>query len=294
MTSAAARWGTDVARKISLALLFAASAAVTSLPATADAQIRHSRVVVVGGYYYSPFFYDPFFSSWYGYPYPYGYYPFFARPEADVRVLVTPKEAEVYVDGYYAGIVDDFNGVFQRLHVVPPGEHEITLHLQGYRTVTQKLYLAADSTYKLRYTMEKLGPGEVSEPPPARPAPPPQEAQTPPQPRMGPRQGVPPMGRMPPPQPQGEPPGPGQPPGPGAASNFGALVIQTQPAGAEILIDGQRWTGSEGGARLVVQLADGAHRVEIQKEGYRPYSAEVQVHRGETIPLNVSLSPDRE
>jgi PEGA domain len=177
--------------------------------------------------------------------------------------------------------------VFQRLHV-PPGQHEITLHLQGYRTVTQKLYLTVNSTYKLRATMEKLGPGEVAEPVPSPPPPPP-EAQGPPPQRTGPRQG-PPMGRPPYP-PQGQPPGPGQ-PGPATSSSFGSVVVQVQPAGAEIVIDGQHWTASEG-ARLVVQLSDGTHRVEIQRDGYRRYSADIQVHPGETIPLNVSLSPER-
>ncbi|MBI3403060.1 MAG: PEGA domain-containing protein [Acidobacteria bacterium] len=34
------------------------------------------------------------------------------------------------------------------------------------------------------------------------------------------------------------------------------------------------------------------HRVEIQKPGYRRFSTEIQVRRGETTPLNVSLSPE--
>ena len=53
-------------------------------------------------------------------PYPYGGYRI--EPESDLRFKVTPKEAAVYVDGYYAGVVDDYDGVFQRLHVTP-GQH---------------------------------------------------------------------------------------------------------------------------------------------------------------------------
>ena len=55
-------------------------------------------------------------AQWYPYPplYPYRYHPMDNLRSA-VRLEVTPKEAEVYVDGYYAGIVDDFNGTFQRL-----------------------------------------------------------------------------------------------------------------------------------------------------------------------------------
>ena len=88
------------------------------------------RVVVGGGYYYRPYFYDPFwFDPWYGFSYgyqypwgPYGYPPYRAYrvdPGASLRLEVKPKDAEVYVDGYYAGIVDDFDGTFQRLSVTP-------------------------------------------------------------------------------------------------------------------------------------------------------------------------------
>jgi hypothetical protein len=85
-------------------------------------------------------------------------------------VQVAPKQTEVYVDGYYAGTADEFDGVFKRLHTTPGG-HAITLHLEGYRTVTESIYVAPDSTVKMQDTMDKLGPGEVSAPPPppARP-----------------------------------------------------------------------------------------------------------------------------
>ena len=53
---------------------------------------------------------------------------------------MSPKEAELYMDGYYAGIVDDFDGVFQRLSI-EPGEHEVTLYRDGFRTVHQRVYL---------------------------------------------------------------------------------------------------------------------------------------------------------
>jgi len=85
-----------------------------------------------------------------------------------VKTEVTPKQTEVYVDGYYAGVADDFDGVFQRLHT-SPGGHAITFHLEGYRTVTHNIYVRPDSTYKLKEAMEKLAPGEIAEPTP-RPA----------------------------------------------------------------------------------------------------------------------------
>ena len=78
------------------------------------------------------------------------------------------------------------------------------------------------------------------------------------------------------------------------ARSFGTVVFRVQPAGAEILIDGQRWQGPEGDDRLIVQLAEGSHRVEIRKEGFVPFSTDVSVRGGETTPLNVSLPPRSE
>lgn len=237
-------------------------------PAGAHAQPRRlvrGSVLFVGGPVYDPFF-GPY--PWYPAPYPYGWYPVAYAQTADVRFLVTPKEAAVYVDSFYAGIVDDFNGFFQRLSF-PPGEHEIVLYLPGYRTVRQRLYLTPGSTIKLRYTMEKLLPGESSEPPPSAPPPP---------------SGTPPPGRFPPPA-----------PGTAArATAFGTLAIRVQPPDAEVLIDGEPWRSPESGERLMVHVGEGTHHVEIRKAGYRRFITDVQVRRGDTTPLNVSLSPERQ
>jgi hypothetical protein len=40
---------------------------------------------------------------------------------------------------------------------------------------------------------------------------------------------------------------------------------------------------------LIVQLAAGPHRVEIEKEGLRPYSSTIEIRPRETQSLNVSL-----
>jgi len=283
-----------VLRKTHFAVWIAVWVAVIGAAWPTDAHAQHrfvrGNVVFARGYYYDPFFfYDPFYDPWLQYPYPYPYpYPYgrrFAGPESDIRVLVTPKEAQVYVDGYYAGIVDDFDGIFQRLHL-PPGEHEVTLHLDGYRTVTQKLYLTPNGTYKLRYAMEKLQPGETSEPPPAAPAP---EPGAPGPASRQPRTGPPAMPPMPP-GPRRMPP----PPAGESAASSGTLAVRVQPAGAEVLIDGERWTSGQSDDRLIVQVSEGPHHVEVRKDGFRRFSTDVQVHRGETTPINVSLSPERE
>jgi len=271
------------------------------LPATADAQWRRGpRVVVVGrpyyGYYYDPFFfYDPFFYPYQWGPYPpYGYGRVYDNT-ASVRVQVKPKEAEVYVDGYYAGLVDDFDGIFQRLHL-PPGPHDIELHRDGFKSVRQHIVLSPRSTYKLHYDMVPLAPGEMPDPRPAPPSPQGAPGQYGPPPRYGPpgQPGQPPPPRVPPARRTPPPNAPQPPPSPSDASRFGTLVVRVQPANTDITIDGERWRGPEGQDRLVIQLAEGSHRVEIHKDGYEHYSSEVQVRPGETVPLNVSLPPVRQ
>ncbi len=275
------------------ALLIAVCATGAALlPAPVYAQ-HHGRgsVVVVGGY-----FYDPFWGPYplYPYPYPYPYYPYYARyadRSADVRVMVTPKEAQVFVDGYYMGVVDDFDGIFQRL-TLPPGEHEIVVRLEGYRTVHEKLTLAPHTTYKLKYAMETLGPGETMEPIPLPTEPPPtaegQRPMPPGQPTAGPgpRPRAPRPGQMPPPPPPSQPRS-------AESGEYGTLAIRAQPAGADITIDGQPWQSSDPDATLLVQLSTGPHRIEIRKDGFRPFSRDIDVRGGGTTPLNVSLSPDR-
>ena len=78
---------------------------------------------------------------------------------------MVPKQTEVFVDGYYAGTADQFDGAFHHLHTTPGG-HAITLYLDGYRTVTEHIYVRPDSTFQMHDTMDKLAAGEVSAPPP--------------------------------------------------------------------------------------------------------------------------------
>lgn len=95
---------------------------------------------------------------------PYAFGPFDFRT-ALLPLQVTPRETEVFIDGYYASIVDDFDGFFRRLQL-EPGEHDIQLYLTGYRPAQQKLLLQPDTTFRMRHTMEALAPGEA---PPPRP-----------------------------------------------------------------------------------------------------------------------------
>ena len=270
--------------------------ALVASATTSEAQgfRRRSRVVVVGSYYGypGPYWYaDP----WYGYQWgPYPYPPPYGRYgwiEAAVRLEVSPRDAEVYVDGYYAGTVDDFDGTFQRLHV-EPGQHEIEIYKDGFRPLRQRAYLTPDNTFRIRQALQPLAPGEQMEPRP-QPTNPPQASQ----PYGQPQQGAPmPRGRAgrraPPPPPQGGDPRGTQPPEPRGgqtSSSYGSVAIRVQPADAEVFIDGDVWRGPAGQDRIVIEVAEGSHTVEIRKAGFRTYVAQVDVRRGETQSLNVSL-----
>jgi hypothetical protein len=127
------------------------TAAVLLIGASSASAFPYRGHFGMRGYVYAPFFPEGYWG-----PYPYSWtYPIHVGPEAHVRVQVTPKQTEVYVDGFYAGEAEDFDGVFKQLNTTPGG-HEITLKLDGYRTITDNVYVSPDHTVKLHDTMEKL------------------------------------------------------------------------------------------------------------------------------------------
>lgn len=89
----------------------------------------------------------PYSGRVYGYITPRGYS---ARVYyGDVRLIVNPRDAEVYVDGYYAGIVDSFDGVFQRL-TLEVGPHQIELNAPGLEPQFYDVYVDPAQTVTIR------------------------------------------------------------------------------------------------------------------------------------------------
>src|SRR5581483_7308778 len=70
-------------------------------------------------------------------------------PPGDLRFDVTPKDAQVYVDGYYVGIVDDFEGRRQRLSL-PPGTHHVVLQESGYEPIEADVAIQSHATTTYR------------------------------------------------------------------------------------------------------------------------------------------------
>lgn len=210
---------------------------------------------------------------------PYGRGP--SALTASVKFEVSPRQTEVFIDGYYAGIADDFDGAFQQLRI-EPGDHEVQLFLAGYRLSTEKISPTAGGTVKVRRTMERLGAGEAE---PQRPTAAPRAE------RVAPRRPqipIPPRPASPPVASRPERQGTGA--GESAPSASGTVTIRVQPVDAQVFVDGERWSTSGDDERLVVQLAAGLHTIEVRKSGYRGYLTEVNVRGGETLPVNISLA----
>jgi hypothetical protein len=206
------------------------------------------------------------------YPRPYYGYPL-VESASSLRVDFEPEDAEVFVDGYYAGRVDEFDGIFQRLRL-EPGGHEITIFHEGYRTVRERLYLRPFGDQTFRGDMERLAPGDVAEPP------------------------APPVADPEPPDPMG-PPDPGrrgvdrQRPDRERAPPVrqGTLRLRLQPADAAVSIDDEPWSAPAGQQRIAIELPEGRHTLEVSKAGYVTYREDVLILHEGTLRLDVALKP---
>ena len=110
---------------------------------------------------YQPYFYRPSLSVgiYYGAggDYPYGYIP---RSYYDpvpghiyggVRIIDAPRDAQVFADGNYVGIVDDFDGVFQHVNL-EAGEHRIEIQQPGSDPIAFDVVVQPGRTITLRAT----------------------------------------------------------------------------------------------------------------------------------------------
>jgi hypothetical protein len=103
----------------------------------------------------------------YGYPWGYGYpAPYYgygyggygfggsgsAAAYGGLRISDAPPDAEVMVDGYYAGVAGDFDGTFQRLSL-EPGAHHIELRASGFAPLAFDVNVQPGQTINYRAHM---------------------------------------------------------------------------------------------------------------------------------------------
>jgi hypothetical protein len=115
-------------------------------------------------YYYNPyafgygpagrghFYFDLHYNSYIWHPYSvyrYGSYGSYGYPVGELRLKVQPRDAQVFIDGYYAGQVDDFDGLFQSLRL-EEGEYQVEIVLPGYEPLAfdVRIFPGEKTTYE--------------------------------------------------------------------------------------------------------------------------------------------------
>ena len=71
-----------------------------------------------------------------------------------VQLDVQPWRAEVYVDGAYAGVVEDFRGYYNHLELTP-GPHALTIVAPDYHPLTLELIVLPGRTITHRATLNR-------------------------------------------------------------------------------------------------------------------------------------------
>jgi hypothetical protein len=107
--------------------------------------------------FYGSGLYDPWFGAD-----PYGSYdPFFgsqtysSSETGGLKLKIKPNSATVYIDGYYVGVVDDYDGVFQKLSI-EPGMHRVEVRAPGYETLSFDIRIEPGHTTTYRGELQKL------------------------------------------------------------------------------------------------------------------------------------------
>jgi hypothetical protein len=109
----------------------------------------------LGYYSYDPFWFDPYYDpyssgGYYGGGGGYGYQGSQAyRETGSLRLKLKPKDAKVYIDGYFVGVVDSFDGLFQKLGL-EAGGHRVEVRAEGYESLQFEVLITPGEsvTYK--------------------------------------------------------------------------------------------------------------------------------------------------
>ena len=80
---------------------------------------------------------------------------FHSADDAALRLKIKPSNAEVFVDGYFVGPVNDFDGMFQRLHI-ESGAHRIEVRAPGYETLDIDVRLTSGKTTVYQGELKKI------------------------------------------------------------------------------------------------------------------------------------------
>ena len=132
-------------------MMICITAAVMLAPLAAYA--RPGRIYVAPSFGWGG--YSPY---WGGYPYPYGDY-YYAPTTGAVKFDTKVKDAEVYIDGAYAGTVGKLKTMYLR-----PGSYDIEVRAPGRTQFAKKVYVAAGKTLHLNPDLHVQAQPQVQQP----------------------------------------------------------------------------------------------------------------------------------
>ncbi len=77
------------------------------------------------------------------------YYGDYGYPTGELKLQVRPRDAQVFINGAYAGTVDEFDGTFQSMRL-EGGEYQVEIVLPGYEPLDFDVHITAGEkvTYK--------------------------------------------------------------------------------------------------------------------------------------------------
>jgi hypothetical protein len=128
------------------------------------------------GYGLGYLFYDPWGYGGYGFGDPYGYGGYGGygygggysgggsggygvsrsyKDSGNLRLKIDPKQAQIYVDGYYVGVVDSFDGTFQKL-ALDSGGHKIELKADGFESLQFEVLITPGETVTYKGDMKRV------------------------------------------------------------------------------------------------------------------------------------------
>jgi PEGA domain len=80
--------------------------------------------------------------------------PLEGAPVGGVQLDIDPRRAQVYVDGAYAGLVEEFSGYFHHLEL-PAGSHDIAVVAPGYEPISLHVIVSPGATLTQRATLAR-------------------------------------------------------------------------------------------------------------------------------------------
>jgi PEGA domain-containing protein len=115
----------------------------------------------LGYLYYDPFWYGGYGSSGYGGG---GYAPYYGggggysqsyHDTGGLRLKIKPRQAQVYIDGYFVGEVDNFDGTFQKLNI-DGGGHRVEIKADGYAPLQFEVLVTPGETVTYKGEMKRI------------------------------------------------------------------------------------------------------------------------------------------